>query len=104
MNRITKKLKLHRFVTMMKLIPRFWRKSRQIASANGVAPGTVFTDMLKCLYHVYLVYLVQRLIESFAFPSSLPFMLLYSVVAMWIMFGMRRIGWLERLLHPIRKR
>lgn len=49
MNRIIKGLKLYRFVTMIKLIPRFWRKSGQIASVNGVATGTVFTDMLKCL-------------------------------------------------------
>lgn len=49
MNRITKQLKLYRFVTMAKLLPRFWRKSEQIASANGVATHTVFTDMLKCL-------------------------------------------------------
>lgn len=45
---IAKRLKLYRFVTIAKLIPRFWQKSKQIAKINNQGTITVFTDMIKC--------------------------------------------------------
>lgn len=92
-----------RIVSYLWVLPLMW------AVLNIIPDNTFFSmegkhTLFYYIYHVYLVYLVQRLIESFALPSSLLFMLLYSVAAMWTMYAMRRIGWLEQLLRPIRKR
>lgn len=92
-----------RIVSYLWVLPLMW------AVLNIIPDMACFSSegkhtLFYYIYHVYLVYLMQRLIESFALPSSLPFMLFYSVAAMWIMFCMRRIGWLERLLRPMQKR
>jgi len=44
-----KGLRLYRVVTVLKLVPRFWRKSRQIARKTDYSMLSLFTDMLRCL-------------------------------------------------------
>lgn len=76
-----------------------------IVKGNKLLANIGRDSMLYYLYHGFIIYFIfAPLMERFSLPMSLPFLLIYCVVIMTLIYFMGKIKLFRLLVNPINKK